>query len=136
MRKTVCVDLDGVLADYSSGYKGPDVIGDPLPGAVEFTRALGEFAEVVIYSVRCSPEFRPGSVEARVRPVREWLQAHGFYFDRIASGEGKPVACAYVDDRAVECDPQGLFGPELGMAAYQTALARCRLLARLKHTKE
>lgn len=32
-KKTVAVDLDGVLADYSTGWQGIEHIGDPIPGA-------------------------------------------------------------------------------------------------------
>lgn len=27
---TVCVSFDGVLADYSKGWQGADVLGEPL----------------------------------------------------------------------------------------------------------
>ena len=32
-KKTICIDFDGVLADYSKGYQGKDVFGDMLPNA-------------------------------------------------------------------------------------------------------
>ena len=107
MKKTVCVDLDGVLADYSKGWQGVDVIGDPLPGAVAFTRELSSFCEVVIYTTRCNPEAnKPECVDLLVNRVRAWLDKHGFVYADIYSGVGKPTASAYVDDRAVRCRPQ------------------------------
>ncbi len=111
MKKTVCVDLDGVLADYSKGWQGVDKIGDPIPGAVEFTKNLREFARVVIYTTRCKgkmfdrnerPEFLAGIVKA-------WLDRNGFAYDEIDVGQGKPIAAAYIDDRAVVCRPQSPF---------------------------
>ena len=33
--RTICVDFDGVIADYSKGWQGADVFGDPLPGVAD-----------------------------------------------------------------------------------------------------
>ncbi len=54
-RQTVCVDLDGVLAAYD-GWKAVDHIGEPIPGAQEFTRELSERFKVIIYTSRFSNE--------------------------------------------------------------------------------
>ena len=101
----VCLDVDGVLADRTYGH-GAEDLGDPIPGAVEFTRALAERAEVVIHSARlhaADPNSAAGrKAEAR---LRDWLDHHGFAYQAIASGVGKPVASAYVDDRGVSCRP-------------------------------
>src|SRR5215467_12984729 len=36
-KKTLCMDLDGVLHSYTSGWGGHEVIADPpVPGAMEF----------------------------------------------------------------------------------------------------
>lgn len=115
-RPRVCVDLDGVLAQYD-GWKGLDFTGQPNPGAVEFTRKLSEIAEVVIYTTRCAVEHhredlgeasRPASDLAPrlVHSVRYWLEKYRFTFDEIYAGQGKPLASAYVDDRAIACTPQ------------------------------
>ena len=107
MRPIVCVDLDGVLADYSDGWKGVEYFGNPIPGAVEFTRQLAVFADIVIFTCRCSPEVQRvpvAGVHLLVNRVREWLDANGFVYHEIYSGVGKPFANAYVDDRAVFCN--------------------------------
>jgi len=109
MKKSVCVDLDGVLAQYD-GWKGVEHIGDPIPGAVQFTKKLQEVARVVIFTTRTNADpaiqERNESVEMLTQRVRLWLDAHGFAYDEIYVGQGKPLAAAYVDDRAVECQPQ------------------------------
>ncbi len=109
MKKSVCVDLDGVLAQYD-GWKGVEHIGDPIPGAVQFTKKLQEVARVVIFTTRTNADpaiqERNESVEMLTQRVRLWLDAHGFAYDEIYTGQGKPLAAAYVDDRAVECRPQ------------------------------
>lgn len=101
----VCLDVDGVLADRSYG-RGAEELGDPIAGAVEFTRALAERVEVVIHSARLAVE-DPSSAAGRKAEVRlrDWLDQHGFAYHTIASGVGKPVASACVDDRGVSCRP-------------------------------
>src|SRR5439155_15261176 len=41
-----------------------------------------------------------------VHSVRYWLEKHRFSFSEIYAGQGKPLASAYVDDRAIACAPQ------------------------------
>ena len=107
MRQIVCVDLDGVLASWKDGWKGVDHFGDPIPGAVEFTKKLAETYDVVIYTCRCSEGIN-GREKACLlsNRVREWLDTHGFTYHDIYVGQGKPVAAAYIDDRAVACRPE------------------------------
>lgn len=106
MRKTVAVDLDGTLAQYD-GWKGVDHIGDPIPGAVDFTKRLAEFADVLIYTCRCSQEVCRGeALHFLQRRVEDWLNKHGFAYHHVYTGQGKPVAAAYIDDRAIYCNPQ------------------------------
>lgn len=88
--KIICVDLDGVLAQYS-GWQGPDHIGDPLPGAREFLDSLNDMGyEIVIFSTRS-----PAAVIA-------WVQKYDLarnYF--VGARNEKLPATAYVDDRAI-----------------------------------
>jgi len=123
MQKTVCVDLDGVLAQYD-GWKGVEHIGDPIPGAVKFTKRLQEMARVVIFTTRTNADpkisERSESVEMLTQRVKLWLDAHGFAYDEIYVGQGKPLASAYVDDRAVECCPQMVAPKHEYEAAIQT----------------
>jgi len=105
-RKTVAVDLDGVLADFSRGFVDINTIGDPIPGAVEFTRRLSQFADVLIWTTRCNPEIGRGMGTSLLRNiVRDWLDRHGFAYADIWTGPVKPIAAAFIDDRAVSCRP-------------------------------
>ena len=127
-RPRVCVDLDGVLARYD-GWKGPDIIGAPLPGALEFARSLSEVADIVIFTSRCSgglaAEAGVRADPARIRlKIIDWLEKHKFPFDDVYVGQGKPVASAFIDDRAVQCSPQE--NPQ----AYGTALRDARAVIR------
>jgi hypothetical protein len=102
MRPIVALDVDGVIAHYDKPT-GID-IGDPIPGAVEFTKRLTEFADIIIHTARCCPElFRPYSADLLRNVVREWLDKHGFAYHEIWIGQGKPHANFYIDDKAVRC---------------------------------
>lgn len=132
MKPTVCLDLDGTLAVYDH-WRGIEHIGSPIEGAVEFTKQLAEFATIVIYTTRCKeylgnapappgaadPDRRPASELAEI--VRSWLEKHGFAYDDIYTGQGKPFCHAIIDDRAVSCRPQDM-RPDVafGMALIRT----------------
>ncbi len=87
--KTICVDLDGVLAQYT-GWQGPDHIGEPMPGARGFLfdlRVRGY--EVVIHTTRQYPG------------VWDWLIKHNLQDFISGITSSKVPAVAYIDDRAI-----------------------------------
>ena len=104
---------------------GVESIGEPIPGAVEFTHELSKIADVLIWTTRTNAEinFEFPLSELRQIVVR-WLVQHGFSFRAVYIGEGKPLAAAYIDDRAVACQPQLLDAT----AAFVLALVRVREL--------
>ena len=123
-RPRVCVDLDGVLAKYS-GWKGAERIGEPVPGALQFAEALNKFADIIIFTSRCSEDLAEdsGATAARIRlKIIEWLDRHGFPYHDVYTGCGKPRASAFIDDRAVPCTPQT--DPD----SFGTALTAARTL--------
>jgi hypothetical protein len=128
-RPTVCLDLDGVLVDRTYA-RGGEELGDPIDGAVEFTRALAEQADIVIHTARLggrSAGASAGAAQAEQRRIEEriraWLDQHGFAYKEIAMDVGKPIAAAYVDDRGVSCRPM-----DDGPRAFEEALAAVRRL--------
>ena len=111
-KKTVLVDVDGVLAEYD-GWEGLDHIGDPIPGARGFLERLSEDYEVVIYSTRANAVLNADELSLRervtapesvVHKLKRWLDRHNLPYDRIETG--KPLAVAIIDDRAIPCRPQ------------------------------
>ena len=108
MKKTVALDVDGVLAQYN-GWKGIDHIGDPIPGAISFTKELSEFAYILIYTTRCCETLndRDGRKASELQQiVKAWLDKHGFTYNEIYIGQGKPIFSCIIDDRAINCSPQ------------------------------
>lgn len=142
-KPTVAVDLDGVLASYD-GWKGVDIIGDPIPGAQDFIGCLlSSGLRVIIHTTRTNAWVNRAEHNgqdhlaaggghrwrARLRLiVSNWLMQNGFPKESddfyVYDGPGKPIAVAYVDDRAVACAPQNLAGSEPGCveAEYQRAI--------------
>ncbi len=93
MKKPIlCVDFDGVLHSYASGWQGPEVVGDPpVPGALQFLREATEHFLVAIYSSRTR---YPGGIEAMSR----WLIVR----DRIEPDpEGSPDMEALIKDELI-----------------------------------
>ena len=102
----LCLDFDGVLHSYSSGWKGARNIPDqPVEGAIRFIlEALGAGFDVVIHSSR-------GRYFGGRRAMRQWLKRHaGAAWYESPAGPGvedvrfpllKPPAHVAIDDRAV-----------------------------------
>lgn len=96
--KSICVDLDGVLAYYTN-WKGMDgQLGKPRPGAREFLTNITQFARVIIFTARLAEEHKS---DKTFYQIQSWLKCHNLPYDEIYIGRGKPVAEAFVDDRAI-----------------------------------
>lgn len=108
--QTVAVDLDGVLAQYDK-WRGVEHIGKPILHAKQFMQELIEMGHhVVVYTTRTNPDVngRAGDYTADelAGRIHEWLADNDIPYHEVYVGAGKPIASAYVDDRAVECRPQ------------------------------
>lgn len=95
----VCVDFDGVIHQYTSGWKGATVIADgPVEGAFEWLAQMAgdDRFETCIYSSRSK---EPGAIEA----MKQWFVAYGFREESLAQlsfPTKKPAASMTIDDRA------------------------------------
>lgn len=93
-KPTLCLDFDGVLHGYQSGWQGVETIPDPpVPGAIEFCRAAVERFTVVVHSSRCADV-------VGLQAVAEWLDDQGFPEEIQVAGV-KPPAFITLDDRAL-----------------------------------
>ena len=107
-RPILCLDFDGVIHSYSSGWQGAALIPDqPVDGAITFMlEALNQF-DVVIFSSRSNQR---GGLQA----MRAWLRRHaGATWYESPAGPGledirfvteKPSAMVTIDDRALTFD--------------------------------
>ncbi len=87
--KTICVDIDGVLAVPRADLKYAEC--SPVPGAVEALRRLKEKGYLIVLFT--------GRHFNRLEETRHWLNSHGFPHDHIVMG--KPTARYYIDDRGI-----------------------------------
>lgn len=113
-KKILCLDFDGVIHSYISGWKGPRNIPDgPIPGAIEFIDSFvmehcdcpdsicamapkGKW-ELHIFSSRSRYLFAK-------RAMRRWLVNHGLdqrLLKVIKFPTRKPPATLFIDDRAM-----------------------------------
>lgn len=105
----LCLDFDGVIHSYASGWQGAAIIPDPpVEGAVPFIYNAVEQFRVAIYSSRSG---QPGGIDA----MRGWLlsfmtaEMENFrhakrIFDQIEWPTEKPPALVTIDDRAITFD--------------------------------
>ena len=109
----ICVDFDGVIHSYTSGWKGISVIPDPpVPGAIEWLQdhlpvpdAVCAMAEVYKGPIVCIYSSRSKSWFGR-RAMKKWLIKHGLHPAYISDGllkfpSKKPAAFLTIDDRAI-----------------------------------
>lgn len=86
IKKTICVDFDGVLNEYN-GYEEGD-LGEPLTGSKEFIKELRKKYKVVILTSRPKEQ------------VSYWLRDNCFPSMKVTNR--KVPAVAYIDDRAIQ----------------------------------
>lgn len=66
-RPILCMDFDGVIHSYTSGWQGADVISDePVEGAIEFLKEASKYFEIHIFSSR---SHQKGGIKA----MQNWL---------------------------------------------------------------
>jgi len=107
MKRIICVDLDGVLAQYDE-WKGLEHIGEPIDGARDFLIALcANTFEILIYTTRTNPAVNTeeSKYDLALR-IHNWLAENKMPYHGVYVGPGKPIALAYIDDRAVSCVPR------------------------------
>lgn len=96
----LCLDFDGVIHSYTSGWKGAAVIPDPpVPGTFDFIRRAQEHWTIAIFSSRSLQE---GGLEAMKDYVA--LNSEIGFRDPIVGLEWpleKPPAMLTIDDRAL-----------------------------------
>jgi hypothetical protein len=94
MPKTIALDFDGVMNTYT-GWDGPGNLFSPRPNLKEFLLELRDHKyEVVIYSTR------PAGA------IISWLRDHDLSDLVHSVTNEKPLAIAYIDDRAIRFNGQ------------------------------
>lgn len=97
----LCLDFDGVIHSYTSGWKRIDIIPDPpVPGAFDWIRRAAEHFRVVIYSSR-------SKMPIGIHAMRAWFEEHDDpnqawpITNILEFASEKPAAFLTIDDRAI-----------------------------------
>lgn len=95
MKKTILIDFDGVLHQYTSGWQGINCVADPpVIGAFEMLNKYLDYFEVFIYSTRCESEEGTDA-------IRKWFRFHNFErLHELQYTYWKQPAWLIIDDRA------------------------------------
>lgn len=104
----LCLDFDGVIHSYSSGWQGAGVCNDPpVPGTAEFLHEATKHYRVMVYSSR-SKSF--AGRRAMQRYAREHFNhpltfspdhRYDFLWEELSYPWFKPSAFITIDDRAL-----------------------------------
>ena len=90
-KKTICLDFDGVLHSYQSGWTGEEPTDPPVNGSIEFVKhLLNAGYGIVIYSARAN-------APQGIMGIKKWLKENQFPDIKISLE--KPHAELYIDDR-------------------------------------
>jgi hypothetical protein len=103
----LCLDFDGVIHSYSSGWKGASVVPDPpVPGAIAFLREAVKHFRVAIFSSRSNQD--GGQVAMRtwlsnciIAEEPDIIMYDPPWFAAIEWPTEKPAAMVTLDDRAL-----------------------------------
>lgn len=104
----LCLDFDGVIHSYMSGWKGADVVSDPpVQGAVKFIFDALEHFDVQVYSSRSGQD---GGIFA-MQEYLTYCMEEELRCDEVIAREiavfkvkwptEKPPAMVTIDDRAI-----------------------------------
>jgi len=102
-KRIICIDLDGVLLSFRSGWLRDDVYGKVLPGAKEgLAKLVGDNWHVIVYTCRKNRK----KIEEVLRGYGILKGIHYHAINRrknsyLNAYKGKIGADVYVDDRAI-----------------------------------
>lgn len=145
----LCLDFDGVVHLYSTGWKGVDVISDPITdGFWEWVEEAKKYFTLVVYSSRSK---EPAGIAAMlawlVHDRKDWLEKGGVSDDDelvLSFASEKPAAFLTIDDRCLTFTGNWSdFPPSLlrnfkpwNKTSLPMTLSRADVVDRLRHHKE
>ncbi len=97
-QKTICIDFDGVIHDYSKGWQGEDVFSYMIANADTGTSTLKKNGwTIIIFTTR-----------EKTKKLEKWLHDNNISYDYINENpkqpehtSGKIIADVYLDDRGI-----------------------------------
>ena len=108
-QKTICIDFDGVIHDYSKGWQGEDVFGQMIPNADTGTATLKKNGwTIIIFTTR----------KKTAKIGKSGWQENNISYDHINAKTrinrniqaAKIIADVYLDDRGICSEDGGIHG--------------------------
>lgn len=108
-KKILCLDFDGVIHQYNSGWQGETIISDDIvPGFFEWADKAHKYFELVIYSSRSKSSEARKAMSRWIHDQREkWRKENNNYeYDdndplTFTFAYEKPAAFLTIDDRCL-----------------------------------
>jgi hypothetical protein len=106
----LCLDFDGVIHSYSSGWKGAAIIPDPpVDGAMRFIWDAADHFRICIFSSRSHQSGGTAAMKSWLKEhfTKHWAADRTQCDDKLAEIEWpteKPAAMVTIDDRALTFD--------------------------------
>ena len=102
--KTLAVDFDGVIHNYSEGWKDGTIYDRPIDGAKDTLEALvANGYSITIFTTRLNDEVNE-DVEDQRTQMLAWFEENGFkkgvHYHKLTGK--KPLAQHYIDDRGIQ----------------------------------
>ena len=99
-RKTIMIDVDKTIHEYSEGWKDGTLYDIMIPGAKEAIDELSKDYEIVIFTSRLSAVHDESEIERQKELLSEWLINNEIYYDDMTAD--KRPASYYVDDKSIK----------------------------------
>lgn len=122
-KPTLCIDFDGVIHSYESGWKDGVIYGYVVPGFFEWAEEAAKKFRLVVYSSRSKD---PDMLQA----MEDWITLRALEWQgknvALEFAHEKPAAWLTIDDRAV-CFQGDWSAPELqpeAMLAFKPWMQR------------
>lgn len=102
MKPILCLDFDGVIHWYRSGWQSGAIYDPPTPGFLDWLMKAKDVFKVVIYSSRSKD---PKMIEAMGWWLKKHLDEGGYdtvaLLSALSFAATKPAAFLTIDDRAL-----------------------------------
>lgn len=98
---TLCIDFDGVIHDHSLGFHDGTIYGEPIKGSLEALKELSLKYKIIIFTCKARPDRPLVNGKTGAELVWEWLDKHNVqqFVSKVTAT--KPIASAYIDDKAI-----------------------------------
>jgi len=102
LKNTLCIDFDGVIHDHNLGFHDGTIYGNPIKGSLEALKKLSNSYEIIIFTCKARQNRPLINNKTGSELIWEWLKKYNVsqFISEVTSV--KPIAYAYIDDKAIK----------------------------------